>query len=379
MAAVPVIYRGLEGVYVKESQICFIDGEKSRLLYRGYSIEDLARNSTYEEVACLLLDGRLPARSRLEEFTSQLARSRSVPEFVTRVLDGLGPTAHPMDALRTVVSALGACDAETGVERATELRKAVRVIAAMPVLVARLHRVQSSEAPIPPREDLGHAANFLSMLTGSPPEQEDARVMDVLLILHAEHELNASTFACMVPASTLADLYAALTSGLAALKGPLHGGANEDALRFILGVGNPDRAPEAVRQVLNGGGRIPGFGHRVYKNFDPRYRVLREMAKSLARRKGRADLFATAAAIEAESLRRLSDSNLYPNVDFYSGLVMHLLGIPVTVFTPVFAIGRAAGWSAHILEQRERNRLLRPMAYYTGPTDLAYRPLEGRG
>lgn len=377
MVAVPVIYRGLEGIYVKESQICFIDGEKSRLLYRGYSIEDLARSSTYEEVACLLLDGRLPTRARLEEFSALLARSRPVPESVARLLDGLGPVS-PMDGLRTAVSALGASDPEKEVDRAAELRKAARAIAAMPSIAARLQRVQSGRSPVAPRGDLGHAADFLQMLTGSAPDPEDARAMDVLLILHAEHELNASTFACMVTASTLADLYAALTSGIAALKGALHGGANEDALRFILGVGSPERAAEAVGQVLGRGGRIPGFGHRVYKNFDPRYRVLREMAASLAKRKGRADLFETAAAIEKEALGRLTGQSIYPNVDFYSGLAMHLLEIPTTLFTPVFAIGRAAGWSAHILEQRERNRLLRPKAYYTGPTDLVYRPLGER-
>ncbi len=378
MVAVPVIYRGLEGIYVKESQICFIDGEKSRLLYRGYSIEDLARSSTYEEVACLLLDGRLPTRARLEEFSALLAKSRLVPESVARVLDGLGPSVSPMDGLRTAVSALGASDPEKGVDRAVELRKAARAIGAMPSLVARLQRLQNGQTPIAPRGELGHAADFLRMLTGSAPDPEDARAMDAILILHAEHELNASTFACMVTASTLADLYAALTSGIAALKGPLHGGANEDALRFILGVGGPEGAGEAVRRVLDQKGRLPGFGHRVYKNFDPRYRVLREMAESLAKRKGMVGLFETAAAIENEALARLTGQAIFPNVDFYSGLVMHMLGLPATVFTPVFAIGRAAGWSAHILEQRERNRLLRPKAYYTGPTGLQYKPLGER-
>ncbi|MEM3086705.1 MAG: citrate/2-methylcitrate synthase [Halobacteria archaeon] len=378
MTVVPVIYRGLEGVYVKESQICFIDGEKSRLLYRGYSIEDLAGRATYEEVAALLLDGRLPTPARLREFSTHLAGFRKVPDPIARILDELGPSAHPVDGLRTALSALGALDPAEGVDRAVELERAFRTIAVMPSLVAHLRRVRDGQRPVPPRRDLGHAANFLCMLSGDPPDPEDARILDALLVLHAEHELNASTFACMVTASTRADLYAAVTSGIAALKGPLHGGANEDALRFILETGSPERAADKVRSALEGGGRIPGFGHRVYKNFDPRYRVLREMAESLARRKSNGGLFATAAEIENHALRRLSGSNIYPNVDFYSGLVMHLLGIPAAVFTPIFAVGRAAGWCAHILEQRERNRLLRPKAYYTGPSELVYRPPEER-
>lgn len=378
MAGVPVIYRGLEGVYVKESRICFIDGERSRLLYRGYSIEDLARNATYEEVVCLLLDGRLPSRSRLEEFTGLLARRRPLPSRIARLLETLDPSAHPMDSLRTAVSSLGTLDTTRGVDLPIERDRAVSAIARMPTIAARLHRLRNGERPVEPDADIGHAADFLRMVTGSTPEPEDARAMDALLILHAEHELNASTFACMVSASTMADLYAAFSSGLAALKGPLHGGANEDALRFILEVGSPDRAREAVERVLSRGRRIPGFGHRIYKNFDPRYRVLREMAASLSRRKGKEDLFAAALEVERHALERLAPGNIYPNVDFYSGLVMHLLGLPPELFTPVFAIGRAAGWSAHILEQREQNRLLRPKAYYTGATDLAWLPLAGR-
>lgn len=378
MVGVPVIYRGLESIYVKESQICFIDGERSRLLYRGYSIEDLARHSTYEEVACLLLDGRLPSSRRLEEFRDTLARHRSLPPVAARVIEALGPEAHPMDVMRTAVSALGVLDGERSVDPGRERRRAVRAIAQSATAAAHLHRVRSGQAPLDPREDLGHAANFLYMLTGAEPGPEDARAADVLLILHAEHEINASTFACMVAASTRANLFAAMTAGLAALAGPLHGGANESALRAILQVGTPDRAARYVSEVLDRGERIPGFGHRVYKNFDPRYRVLKEMGAILAAKKGKERLFETATEIEKRALERLASANIFPNVDFYSGLVMHLLGIPTYLFTPIFAVGRTAGWAAHILEQRDNNRLIRPKAYYTGAMDRAYVPLEQR-
>jgi citrate synthase len=365
---------------VKESTICFIDGNRSKLYYRGYSIESLARESSFEEVACLLLFGELPKKNDFESFDSTLKSYRELPPSVTQIVRALPPHAHPMDSLRTAVSALGGTEKQplrSDVE--SNRGDLIRILAAAPTATGLFARHREGKQAISPRNDLSHGSNFLYMLTGAEPSAEDARIFDIALILHAEHEMNASTFSCMVTASTLADMYSVIDAGIGTLRGPLHGGANEAALKMFLEVSDPKNAVAFVEKSLAAKKRIMGFGHRIYKNFDPRYVVLKAEARKLAERKGNPALYETAEAIERATLERLSDASIFPNVDFYSGIVFHLLGIPTDFFTPIFAISRISGWSAHVLEYLQSNRLIRPKALYTGALDREYIPIEKRG
>ena len=374
-----VVVKGLEDVYVKESKLCLVDGEKGRLLYVGYDIRDLAERSSFEETCYLLWHFRLPGQDELETTRRGLAEERKLPKDILNLLKRLPKTTVPIDALRTAVSALAAYDPELADDsRDANLRKALRVTAKVATIVAAFHRIREGKRPIPPDPDLSHAEDFLRMLTGKTPETLDTKIMDVALILHADHSLNASTFGATVAASTLADLYSDVVAGVATLKGPLHGGANEQAVKMLLKIGSPANAEPYVEKALARGEKIPGFGHRVYKNFDPRALILRDYAKKLTQRGGDSTLLDTASAVQEVMLRNLQAKKIYPNVDFYSGVTYYLMGLPPDVFTPVFAVARVAGWAAHVMEYWQSNRIMRPLDLYVGPTDAAYVPIDRR-
>jgi citrate synthase len=374
-----VIHKGLDNVYVMESKICFIDGEASQLFYRGYSIEDLAQHSTFEETAFLLIYGGLPNGQQLEDFKQQLSSQRSLEPPLLQLIQSFPLTSDPMDVLRTAISAIAFYDPHPTTEKTEErVDKAIRILGKAPTIIAAFDRLRNHRDPIPPQPDLNHAANFLQMITGKTPDPFDAQAMDVALILHAEHEMNASTFSCTVTASTLADMYSIMTSGIGTLRGPLHGGANEAALRTVMEVGDPSGAEKYVTEALAEKKRIMGFGHRVYRTWDPRYVILKKLGAQLASRKGETVLFETAVAIEQSALRHLAGSPIFPNVDSYSGVVFHTLGIPTDLFTPIFAMSRIAGWAAHALEYLQANRLIRPKALYVGQTSLPYIPIDAR-
>ncbi len=374
-----VIHKGLDNVYVMESKICFIDGEASKLFYRGYSIEDLAQHSTFEETAYLLIYGTLPNKRQLEDFKKRISSQRSLEPGLLQLIRSFPIASDPMDVLRTAVSALALYDQQPTTDKLEErVDKAVRILGRMPTIIAAFDRFRNRREPIPPQPDLNHAANFLHMLAGKTPDPYDAHVMDVALILHAEHEMNASTFSCTVTASTLADMYSIITSGIGTLRGPLHGGANEAALKTVMEVGDPSKAEDYVTNALAEKKRIMGFGHRVYKTWDPRYVILKKLGAQLASNKGETVLFETAVAIEQSALRHLAGSPIFPNVDSYSGVVFHTLEIPTDLFTPIFAMSRIAGWTAHAIEYLEANRLIRPKALYVGQTSLPYIPIDAR-
>ena len=375
----PAVQKGLDDVYVKESRICLVDGEKGRLLYVGYDIRDLAEQSSFEETSYLLWHLRLPKSEELEAIRRGIAEERKVPREIYTYLKLLPKTTAPMDALRTAVSALAGFDPElTDNSRDSNFRKALRLTAKFATIVAAFHRIREGKRPIPPDPGLGHAEDFLRMLTGKAPEPLETKIMDVSLVLHADHSTNASTFASTVAASTLADLYAAIVAGIATLKWPLHGGANEHALRMLLKIGSPANAEAYVEKALGRKEKLPGFGHRVYKNFDPRALILRDYARQLCLRQGDTTLFDTATAVQDVMLRELEEKRVYPNVDFYSGLTYHLMGIPSDLFTPIFAVSRVAGWAAHVIEYWDANRIMRPLEAYIGPVEAAYVPVNRR-
>jgi len=374
-----VIHKGLDNVYVKESTICFIDGEASKLFYRGYSIDDLAEHASFEETVYLLIYGWLPTKSQLETFKRRIESYRTLEPSVLQLLRSFPAKGDPMDALRTSVSALGLYDPQPmtdSIEDRTD--KALRILAKAPTIITAFDRIRNQKEPIPPKPGASHAADFLYMLTGKEPDPYDAHVMDVALILHAEHEMNASTFSCTVTASTLADMYSIMTSGIGTLRGPLHGGANEVALRTVMEVGEPSNAESYVTEALAQKKKIMGFGHRVYKTWDPRYVILKKLGGELATKKGQRKLFDTAVAIETSARKHLEGLPIFPNVDSYSGVVFHILGIPTDLFTPIFAMSRIAGWTAHTIEYLEANRLIRPKALYVGKTGLPYMPIDSR-
>jgi len=369
---------GLEDVVVSTSEICFIDGREGRLLYRGYDVDDLVRSSSFEEVVYLLWHGNLPSRKDLDAHIKALSSmaNRKLPLKLIAILRQLPKKTAPMEVLRTGVSALQAFDpdAEDNAREAT-VRKAVRLTAQMPTLVAAWERLRRGKPPVAPNPKLTLAANFLCMLSGQKPTELAAKTFDVALILHADHEFNASTFAARVTAATLSDLHSAIVSGIGALKGPLHGGANEQVMRMVEQIKTPDRAEAWIRKALADKARIMGFGHRVYRVEDPRAKHLRRLATELGRQTGSAryvEILNTVARVVSE------EKKIYPNVDLYSGAAYASMGIPTDQFTPIFALSRVAGWSAHVLEQHAHNRLIRPRAEYTGPTRHAYVPLDRR-
>ena len=358
---------GLEDVVVTASSICYLDGEKGVLAYCGYDIHDLARGATFEEVCYLLWHRRLPTRAELGDLQSQLAAARPIPEPIVRLMRSL-PAVDGMDALRTITSALAHYDAEANdASPAAQYRKAVRLTAQIGTVVAAWGRLTGGGAPIAPDPVLGHAANFLYMLTGERPNALATKAFDVALILHADHELNASTFAGRVAAATLTDIYSAVVAAIGTLKGPLHGGANADVMRMLLDLGETasgERVDEFVRGKFARKEKIAGFGHRVYKTEDPRATHLRQMSRDLGKRAGSTAWFEMSQRMEALVK---SEKKLNPNVDFYSASMYYTLGIPIDLYTPIFAVSRMSGWTAHILEQYANNRLIRPRADYVGP------------
>ncbi len=373
------IKKGLDEVYVKKTRISWIDGQNGKLYYRGYSIEDLAKHSTFEETAFLLWYGRLPKRDELSKFKSTLVSFRWIPDELVDLMKRVPRKAHPMDILKIGIAAAATYDPELeDMSSIANIRKAMRILAKAPTIIAAWHRIRNNQDPVEPTNDLDHAANFLYMLNGEKPDELSSRIMDVALILHAEHGMNASTFAAMVTASTLSDIYSAVVSGISALKGPLHGGANERALRMIMEVGSPENAESYVLRKLAKKERIMGFGHRVYKAYDPRAKILKEYARMLCEKKGDMRLYETAIKIEEVVLRELSRKRIFTNVDFFSGIVYHHLGIPSDLFTTIFAMARIVGWTGHVLEYWSENRIIRPRALYVGELDKKYLPIDER-
>ena len=358
---------GLEDVVAASSAICYLDGERGVLAYYGYDIHDLARGASFEEVCYLLCHGRLPNRGELGDLKSQLAAARPVPEPILRLMKQL-PSSDGMDALRTLTSALGQYDPDAGDNSAAaNYRKAIRLTAQIGSIVATCGRMQAGGGPIAPDPALGHAANFLYMLSGTRPNALSTHAFDVALVLHADHELNASTFAARVAAATLTDMYSAIVAAIGTLKGPLHGGANADVMRLLIEIGPdapPERIDDAIRGKLAKKIKIPGFGHRVYRTEDPRATHLRRMSKELGERAGNTRWFEMSQRIE--HLVK-GEKKLNPNVDFYSASTYYTLGIPIDLFTPIFAVSRVSGWTAHCLEQYANNRLIRPRTDYIGP------------
>lgn len=322
----------------------------------------------------------------LDDFRKKLANEREVPSKILDVLEALPKSTHPIDALKVGVAALGSFDPDLpGIwgqhihkKKEANLRIAIRILSKMPTIVAYFHRIREGKDIVHPRKDLTHAANFLYMMWEREPKNIEAKLMDLALILHADHGLNASTFACLVTASTLSDLYSAVVTGISTLKGPLHGGANEQALKMLMEIGSPDAVREYIKQKLERKERITGFGHRVYKAYDPRARILKKYARMLAKETGQEDLFNTAVEVERVMIEILGTKGVFPNVDFYSGQVYYMLGMPMDIFTPIFAISRASGWIGHVLEYWEDNVLIRPRALYIGPTGERYVSLDKR-
>jgi citrate synthase len=358
---------GLEDVVAATSAICYLDGDRGVLAYYGYDIHDLARGASFEEVCYLLWHGRMPNRAELGDLQSQLAAERPLSEAILRLMNQL-PANDGMDVLRTVTSALGQYDPQVNDNTPqANYRKAVRLTAQIASIVATYGRMKAGGGPIQPDPALGHAANFLYMLTGQRPGALSTRAFDIALVLHADHELNASTFAARVAAATLTDLYSATVGAIGALKGPLHGGANADVMRLLIEIGQDapaERIDEAIRGKLARKVKIPGFGHRVYRTEDPRATHLRRMSKELGEKAGNTRWFEMSRRIETLVT---GEKKLYPNVDFYSASTYYTLGIDIDLFTPIFAVSRISGWTAHCLEQYGNNRLIRPRTDYIGP------------
>jgi citrate synthase len=368
---------GLEDVVATSSSICYIDGDQGILSYRGYNIHDLARQSTFEETAHLLWFGALPSRAELEQTRRNLASSRGLPRQVQDFLWGLPKDAAPMDVLRTATSLAGLYDPDARSNTAeANLRKTYRLTGQMAGIVAAFHRLREGKSYVEPRPELSHAANFLYMLNGEMPSATAQRAFDIALILHAEHELNASTFAARVAAATLSDMHSAIVAGIGTLKGPLHGGANEAVMKMLLEIGSPENAEAHLRKLLAAKVKVSGFGHRVYTTEDPRATHLRKMSEELGRQRNETRWFEISQILE-RTIKR--DKRLNPNVDFYSASLYYMLGIPIDLYTPIFAVSRISGWTAHVLEQHANNRLIRPRADYTGAMpDQPYVPLEQR-
>jgi citrate synthase len=377
------IARGLKDVFLDTTESSFIDGEQGILLYRGYSIHDLASKSSFEEVCYLLLHGDLPTSEELAAFSKRLNEARAIPPEVIEVLR-LVKAEHPIDALRTAVSAVAAFDPDVSLDtsdpvgsKESNIRKSERLTAQFPTMVAAHHRLRLGMEPVAPRSDLSHAANFLYMLDGKEPSAEATAAMDLDFLLHAEHGANASAFAGRVTASTNSDLHSSIVTAIGTLKGPAHGGAAEAVKKMTSEIGDPANASEYVRGKLERKERIMGFGHRVYKAEDPRARHMRERAKDLGEQMGHSEWYQILTAVEKEMMPYQS-RGIFVNVDFYAGAVYALLGLPEDLFIPIFAVGRIPGWCVEILEQYDNNILIRPLLEYKGPMNLEYAPIESR-
>ncbi len=368
--------KGLEGIVAAQTAISCIDGLNGRLFYRGLEINELAEKSSFEETTGLLWYGKLPTRSQLDSFDQKFKSNRQIPNEVLALLMALPKKTTPMEVLRTAVSHLSAYDPED-LDNSLEanVNKSLRLTASMPTIVASWDRIRNGLWPIPPSTELSHAANFLYMLSGKEPDAKSTEVLDTCLILHADHGLNASTFSARITASTLSDLHSAITSAIGTLKGPLHGGANEQVMRMLLEIGDVSRADQYIRGALNAKKKIMGFGHRVYKADDPRATWLRRLSQELGETSGNTKWY----EISERTRQLVQDSKPLPvNVDFYSASVYYTLGIPIDLFTPIFAMSRVSGWTAHVYEQYSDNRLIRPESEYIGPTDVKYVPIDQR-
>jgi citrate synthase len=368
--------KGLKGVVAADTAICRIDGDQGILSYRGYNIHDLAQQSTFEEVAYLLFKGELPGKQELAAFRATLAANRDVPPAVVAFLKSLPKDALPMTALRCAVSLCGLYDPDSE-DRSPEanLRKSIRLTSQLATLVAAIHRVGQGKEPLPSKPELSHAANFMYLLNGKPPTADEAKAMDLVLILHAEHDLNASTFTARVIAATLSDLYSVITGAIGALKGPLHGGANTEVLKTLMEIGSIDKVPAWIEETKAKKGIFMGFGHAVYKVEDPRARHLKELSRRLSAKASDPQWYQMSAEIE-KRVNELIKRNC--NVDFYSASLQHYMGIPGDLFTCVFAASRIVGWCAHALEQWSDNKIIRPSSNYHGSPDRAYAPLDKR-
>ncbi|MCY0850637.1 citrate synthase/methylcitrate synthase [Sulfuracidifex metallicus] len=369
-----VLKKGLEDIAVKETSITYIDGKMGRLFYRGYSIFDLAEFSSFEEVAFLLWKNKLPNMRELESFKKTMSEHRDLPDQVMEYLTNVDPSSNPMDVLRTAVSMIGTADTSQD----DIMTKSIKLTSKIPTLITAFQRIRSGEQPIPPDPSLSHASNFLYMLSGEKPTEIEERAMDVALVLHADHEMNASTFACLVIASTLSDIYSSVIGGISALKGPLHGAANSEALKMFLEIGSPENVEEYVYKRLSRKERLMGFGHRIYKTYDPRAIILRSYADKVTKLKGNHHLYEIARKVEDLAVRTLGEKGIYPNVDFYSGLVFYSLGFSPEFFPTVFASSRVVGWTAQAMEYLNDNRLIRPKAIYVGDVEKPYVPIEDR-
>lgn len=367
---------GLRGVVAATTSIGDVNGERGELIYEGINIHDLAEHSTFEEVVFLLWHGRLPKRAELDELKKAFGECYALPEEVLTLMRSFPRDAEPMDVLRTAVSALDFYDKSARDQtREGSLRTATRLTAQMPTIVAAIGRLREGKEPVMPKPELNVATNFLYMLRGEMPKDEDARIFDVCLILHADHELNASTFTARVVAATLADIYGAVTAAIAALSGPLHGGANTNVMKTLLTIGEVANVESYIKNALANKTKIMGFGHAVYRTEDPRATHLRRFSKETGERAGNTKWYEISRKVEEVVMR---EKGLYANVDFYSASTYYMMGIPLELYTPIFAVSRISGWTGHILEQYANNRIIRPRAEYTGPRNVPYVPIDER-
>lgn len=375
--ALPEGYKpGLEGIVAGTSSIAEVDAQKDALIYRGYVAHELAEKASFEEVTYLLLMGKLPNKSELENFKAELKEHRPLSAFVMDSLKHLPQKTNPMVGLRVGITRCYIEDPDgDSTDAQANLRKAIRLIAKAGTIVAAISRLHKGLQPVPPDPKLDHAANFLYMESGKRPDPEVARILDATLILYAEHGFNASTFAARVTASTLSDMHSAIASAIGALKGPLHGGANERAIEMLLQIGSPDKAEQWVADALGKKDKIMGFGHRVYRNQDSRAPLMKKLAEQVAKRAGDTKLFETSCVVE-NAVKKAK--NLFPNVDYHCAVAYYLMGLPVEIYTPIFALARMTGWTAHVAEQHAGNRLIRPECIYTGARDLSFVPIGQR-
>ena len=368
--------KGLEGIVAGETALSCVDGEKGKLVYRGYDIRDLAENCCFEEVAYLMWRGKLPNAEQLKETKYEMAVHRPTKSEIQFLLSHYAPSAPPMSVLRTAVSSLGMYDPRAESDSTeTNLAMAMELTAQVASIVANFHRMRTGQAPVPPDSHMSHAANFLYAMSGEKPDELSQKAFDVCLILHVDHGFNASTFTARVVASTLSDIYSSVSAAAGSLRGPLHGGANTKVMLMLQEIGEPQKARDYVKKLLSQKRKIMGFGHRVYKAEDPRAAILRKWAGELGKIKGETKWAEMQAEIEDELMK---EKGLHCNVDFYSAPVYHLLGIPLDLFTPIFAVARVVGWTAHILEQYADNRIIRPRGKYTGEKDRKVIPLDER-
>lgn len=367
---------GLRGVVAAQSAIGDVNGEEGKLIYQGYDIHDLAEHSTFEEVVFLLWNGRLPKQEELDELTAKFRANYEAPKEVIDLMKQYPKDSDPMDVLRTAVSSLDLYDpAGQGTDRESAVGAAVRITSQIGTIAAAWDRIRNGKDVVAPDKSLSIAENFLYMLRGEKPEADEARIFDIALILHADHELNASTFTTRVVAGTLADMYGAVTAGIAALSGPLHGGANTNVMKMLIKIGDLDSVDAFIENALETKTKIMGIGHAVYKTEDPRATWLRKFSKQMAEKKGESKWFDMSQRIESLMLEK---KGMHPNVDFYSASTYYLMGIALDMYTPIFAVSRISGWTGHILEQYGNNKLIRPRAEYIGARDQKYVPIGER-